>query len=315
MQDEAAAAALRRVTAVTVTHDSAAVIGGFLAACPDGLRVVVVDNASTDGTAEAVAASGRAEVRLLRAPENRGFGVGCNLGLDAVETEFALLANPDARLSARAIAALVAASDRFPEAAILAPALRSAPDAAHPEGRPVRSWNVAAWRRPLLPRRRDAEPWPEGPICTGYVSGAAMLVRRADAAVWLRFDEGFFLYYEDDDLCARAIARGRSVVLVPEAVVMHAGGRSSEPSPRLAWRKAFHMARSRLRFTAKHAGAAAAQAEALRRLGRHAAKALGHAATAQGGKLLADLAGGAATLAWIAGLGRDGGFPGRRWGG
>jgi GT2 family glycosyltransferase len=315
MEDAAAAAAaLRRVTAVTVTHDSAAVIGGFLAACPDGLRVVVVDNASGDGTAEVVAASGRDAVRLLRAPANRGFGAGCNLGLDVVETEFALLANPDVRLSAAAIAALVAAADRFPEAAILAPALRAPPEAAHPEGRPVRSWNAAPHRRPLLPRRRDAEPWPEGPICAGYVSGAAMLLRRADAAAWLRFDEGFFLYYEDDDLCARAIARGRSVVLVPEAVVTHAGGRSSRPSARLAWRKAFHMARSRLRFTAKHAGAAAARAEALRRLGRHAGKALGHAATAQGGKLLADLAGGAATLAWIAGLRRGGAFPDRGWG-
>ncbi|MBW8268394.1 glycosyltransferase family 2 protein [Caldovatus aquaticus] len=307
MQDHAAAAAaLRRVTAVTVTHDSAAVIGGFLAACPEGLRVIVVDNASGDGTAQAVAASGRAGLRLLRAPANRGFGAGCNLGLGAVETEFAFLVNPDVRISAPAVAALVAAADRFPDAAILAPTLREAPDPRHPEGRAVHSWNAAQHRRRLLSRDRDAEPWPEGPICTWYVSGAAMLVRRDDAASWLRFDEGYFLYYEDDDLCAQAIARGRSVVLVPEAAVAHAGGRSSAPSARIVWRKAYHMARSRLRFARKHHGPEAARAEALRQLGRHAAKALGHAATARGSKLLADLAAGAATLAWLAEAGRGG---------
>lgn len=283
------AAALARVTAVVVTHQSAAAIAGFLAACPPALALVVVDNASRDGTADLAAAAG---ARVIRSATNRGFGAGCNLGLDAVATEFALLANPDARLSAGAVAALVAAADAFPDAAILAPRL------ADEAGRPVRSWDAAQHRRRRLARKRQAEPWPEGPLCTWYLSGAAMLLRTADG---LRFDEEFFLFYEDDDLCARATALGRSLVLVPDAIVAHGGGRSSTPSRRLVWRKARHMAWSRLRFTAKHASSAAARREAGRRALHHLGKALGHAATLRTGRVVLDLAGLAGTLAWLAG--------------
>ena len=182
--------AARRVTAVTVTHDSAGEIGGFLAALPPGMAAVVVDNASADGTAERAEAWAGA-ARVVRSGRNLGFGAGCNLGLALVETEFALLANPDARPSAEATTALVAAADAFPDAALLAPLILDA------AGRPARSWDAEQSRRRRLPRRRDAEPWPEGPVCVEHASGACLLLRRADG---LRFDEGFFLYYEDDDL-------------------------------------------------------------------------------------------------------------------
>jgi GT2 family glycosyltransferase len=279
---------------VTVTHDSAGEIGGFLAALPPGMAAVVVDNASADGTADRAEAWAGA-ARVVRSGRNLGFGAGCNLGLALVETEFALLANPDARPSAEATTALVAAADAFPDAALLAPLILDA------AGRPARSWDAEQSRRRRLPRRRDAEPWPEGPVCVEHASGACLLLRRADG---LRFDEGFFLYYEDDDLCAEARARGRSVVLVPAAVVRHAGGASSAPSAAVAWRKARHMAWSRLRYAAKRggdAGAGAARREARARLLHHAAKALGHAATLRGRRAWADLAGLAGTLAWMRG--------------
>ncbi len=286
----AAAEALRRVSIVTVTHDSAGVLPGFLGACPPGVPVILVDNASRDGGAALAEAAG---ARVIRSGRNLGFGAGCNRGLAAAGTEFALLANPDARLSAAAIAALVAAADGFPDAAILAPVIRDA------AGAPVRSWDAGQFRRRRLARRRDAEPWPGGPLCAEHVSGACMLVRTAEG---LRFDEGFFLYYEDDDLCAEARRRGRSVLLVPAAEIMHAGGGSSAPSAALSAFKARHLAWSRLRFAAKHAGAAAARREAWGRLGHHAGKALGHGLTLHGEKLRADLAGLAGTLAWL----RDG---------
>ena len=283
----AEAEALRRVSIVTVTHDSAGVLPGFLDACPAGVAVIVVDNASRDGGADLAGAAG---ARVLRSGRNLGFGAGCNLGLAAATTEFALLANPDARLSAAAIAALVAAADAFPEAAILAPLIRNA------AGAPVRSWDAGQVRRRRLRRDRRTEPWPEGPLCAEHVSGACMLVRTADG---LRFDEGFFLYYEDDDLCAEARRRGRAVVLVPAAAVAHAGGTSSAPSAALSAFKARHLAWSRLRFAAKHLGAAAARREAWGRLRHHAGKALGHAVTFRGDKLRADLAGLSGTLAWL----------------
>ena len=243
-----------------------------------------MDNASGDGTADRVAALAPA-ARLVRNTENRGFGAGCNAGLDLVATEFALLLNPDARLAPGAVEALVAAAEAFPDAAILAPAIRA------PDGQRVRSYDVAQPRRRHLPRRRDAEPWPDGPVCVDFVSGAAMLLRRADR---LRFDEALFLFYEDDAICAAARGLGRSVVYVPGAAADHAGGRSSPPSIRIRWRKAFHMARSRQVFAARHG-----EGDSGRRLVHHASKALGHALTLRGTKAVEDLAGFAGTLGWM----------------
>lgn len=282
------------LTIVTVTYHSAATIAGFLAACPAGVPVVLVDNASTDETIE-VAQRARPDLVVIANAANRGFGAAANQGLDAVRTEFALLANPDARLSAEAIAALLAAAEAFPGHRLLAPLLLDE------AGAPVRSWNAGQARRRRLPRDRAGEPWPEGPICVEFASGACLLLRPAEG---LRFDPGFFLFYEDDDLCHRA----GGALLVPAARVAHAGGGSSAPSRAVSWRKAHCMAWSRLRFTALHGGGpAVARREAARRLAHHAGKAAGHALTLQAGKLRADLAGLAGTLAWL--RGRGGGHP------
>jgi len=273
---------------VTVTHHSAATIAGFLAACPAGLPVVLVDNASTDETIQ-VAMAARPGLTVIANRGNPGFGAAANQGLDAAGAGLALLANPDARLSAEAIAALLAAAEAFPEHRLLAPVLLDE------KGQPVRSWNAGQARRRHLPRDRMAEPWPEGPACVAFASGACLLFRPAQG---LRFDAGFFLFYEDDDLCHRA----GGALLVPAARVAHAGGRSSGPSRAIAWRKAHAMAWSRLRFTALHGGGvAAARREAGRRLLHHGGKALGHALTLRGDKLRADLAGLAGTLAWLRG--------------
>ena len=277
-----------RVTVVTVTWHSAEVIRDFLTACPPQVRVIVVDNASPDGTA-ALARHARPDAAVLEAPRNLGFGAGCNLGLSRVATEFVLLANPDARISACAIRELVAAADAWPEARLVAPVLRDG------SGERVRSWNVAQPRRGALPRNRDGEPLSEGPFCADYVSGACLLLRPADG---LRFDEAFFLFYEDDDLCARA----GGALVVPAAEVAHGGGRSSPPTSGTRWRKARCMAWSRLRFTALHGGGEdAARREGARRLLHHAGKAAGHALTFQVPKVLTDLAGVAGTAAWLAG--------------
>jgi GT2 family glycosyltransferase len=283
--DRAGMDPLARVTVVTVTWASEGAIGAFLAAVPAGMAVVVVDNASPDATL-AVAQAARPAAVVVRNPANLGFGAGCNRGLDRVGTEFALLANPDARLTTAAVLGLVAAADAYPMAGLLAPLILDA------AGRPGRSWNASQRRRRLMARKRQAEPWPEGPFTADYASGACLLLRMASG---LRFDERFFLFYEDDDLCLRA---GGALVL-PGISVAHAGGASSGGGAGLVWRKAWHMAWSRLAFLRIHGGGAGR--EAWRRLAHHLGKAIGHAATLRGTKALADLGGLAGTLAWMAG--------------
>jgi N-acetylglucosaminyl-diphospho-decaprenol L-rhamnosyltransferase len=278
-------ASLSRVTVVTVTWASQEAMRGFLAALPPGVAVVVVDNASPDGTVAAVREA-RPEAVVVENAANLGFGAGCNRGLDRVATEFALLANPDARLTAAAIAGLVAAAEAHPAARLVAPLILDA------AGRKVRSWNASHLRRGRMPGRRDGEPWPEGPFCADYASGACLLLRPRDG---LRFDERFFLFYEDDDVCLRA----GGVLVQPAVGVAHEGGRSSGASARVTWRKAWHMAWSRLLFLHLHGGAVGV--EPWRMAGRHAGKLIGHALTLRGRKMVADLGALAGTLAWIGG--------------
>ena len=281
--------ALARVSLVSVAYNSAGALRGMLGSVPPGLHVIIVDNASRD---DSVAVAEGAGARVIRNSQNLGFGAGCNIGITAVETEFVLLANPDTRLDGAALARLVAAADAFPEAAILAPML------CDESGAPVRSWDVEQLHRRLLPRKRGAEPWPEGPLCAEFLSGACMLLRASEG---LRFNEDFFLFYEDDAICAAARAKGRALVLVPDAVMHHAGGGSSAPSEALSAFKARHMAWSRLHYMALMRGPAAAGREAWARLWHHAGKALGHGLTMRGAKLRADLAGLGGTLAWLRG--------------
>jgi GT2 family glycosyltransferase len=273
-----------RVTVVTVTHRSAGTIEGFVAALPRGVELIVVDNAGGDATPGLVAALAP-QARVIRNAVNLGFGAGCNAGIEAATTEFVLLLNPDARLQPGALAALLAAADAWPDAAIVTPAIVAE------DGARVRSYDASQRRRRVLPRKRDAEPWPEGPVCVDFASGAAMLLRRADG---LRFDDSVFLFYEDDIICDAARAAGRAVVYVPAAVAAHAGGRSSTPALRIRARKAFHMARSRQIHLARHGGQ-----DPMARLLHHTAKAFGHAITLRGARVVEDLAGLLGTLSWL----------------
>ena len=179
-----------RVSLISVAYNSAGALRGFLASVPPGMGVIIVDNASSDDSAAVAEAAG---ARVIRNGANLGFGAGCNIGMNAAETEFVLLANPDTRLDAAAMTRLVAAADAFPDAAILAPML------CDESGARVRSWDVEQLHRRKLSRKRDAEPWPEGPLCAEFLSGACMLLRASEG---LRFNEDFFLFYEDDAICA-----------------------------------------------------------------------------------------------------------------
>lgn len=281
--------ALARVCVVSVAYNSAAVLRGMLASLPPTLGVIVVDNASADDSAAMAEAAG---ARVIRNGANLGFGAGCNIGMAAAATEFVLLANPDTRLDAAAIARLVAAADAFPDAAILAPML------CDEDGARVRSWDVEQLHRRKLARKRDAEPWPEGPLCAEFLSGACLLMRASEG---LRFDEAFFLFYEDDAICAAARAKGRALVLVPDAVMHHAGDGSSAPSQALSAFKARHMAWSRLHYMALMRGSDAARREAWARVRHHGGKAVGHGITLRFDKLRADVAGLGGTVAWLRG--------------
>lgn len=287
------AQALARVSAVLVTYNSADVIAETLPPLAGLAKVVMVDNASSDDTI-AAARVALPQVDVVASPVNVGFGNGCNAGLDRVTTEFALLVNPDALVEAEAVALLVEAADRYPDAAILGPALLT------PAGKVELSHNLGLFDQVANRKRADAGLVPEGDLCAGFLSGAVMLLRMSALARFGAFDPDIFLFYEDTELCLRAVDAGWSLVHVPSARVVHVGGASSGSSARVDWIKQWHMAWSRVHVERKYHGNAAALALPL--LQRHGFKALTYGLACNRAKARRNAARFAGTLAALLGL-------------
>lgn len=227
------------VAVVIVTYNSAAVLPGCLVRIPEGIRVVVVDNASTDRSAALAEAHGAA---VLRHDRNLGFGTACNRGAAAVPGADVLFLNPDARLEPGALARLQSTLEAFPDAGAVGPLLVGA------DGRPALRDGSALHDRPAGPPL----PLPQGPCCWPLLTGAALLVRRAAFDALGGFDEAIFLYYEDDDLSLRLRQAGWALLVEPQARVFHEPARSSPPGFTATRRRETHAARALLYVTAKH---------------------------------------------------------------
>lgn len=255
------------VDAVIVSYRSAATLRGCvtpLLAMP-GVRVTVVDNASPD---DSVATISDLDVDIVRAPRNGGFSYGCNLGAARGTAPHLLFLNPDARIDDGALEALVAALRDDPSSGLVSPrvldddgslafSLRRFPRLRSTFAQALfvhRLWPRAAWADELV---RDAGAY-ERPGTVEWVSGACMLVRRAAYEAVEGFDERFFLYCEDTDLCWRLWQAGHAVRFEPRAEVRHVGGASSSAGETQAI-----AAGSRVIYARKHRGRRAAHLEAL----------------------------------------------------
>ncbi|MGE3328132.1 MAG: glycosyltransferase, partial [Acidimicrobiia bacterium] len=232
---------MTRLDVVVVTYQSADHLADCLSSLPDWCDVVVVDNASSDGSAGIGASAGAA---VIRNTTNRGFAAAVNQGVAVGTNDLVLLLNPDAIVSAAALECMMAALDADPSCAVAGPRLR------RPNGEPQRpAWPFptarASWYEALgLLRWFDRRP-------TGFVIGACLLTRRT---VWDKlgeFDERFWLYGEESDYCKRASDAGFTVRLVDHAEVRHIGGASG---PALGEVTLEHFLRGTDHFIAKHEG-------------------------------------------------------------
>ena len=214
-------------------------------------RAIVVDNASTDGSAASLAPDPR--VTLVQNRENRGFGAAVNEAARMTDASRLWLLNPDCRVEPGAFAALAAVLHRHPECAIAAPQLleadgrvqssaRGEPDAwtglFGRHGLMTRFFPESAAARRNLRARELVASGVESAV-VDWVMGASMLIRRDAFELAGGFDERYFLYWEDADLCRRLRDRGYSTRYVPGAKVVHVGGASAAAAARLATRE-FH---------------------------------------------------------------------------
>jgi GT2 family glycosyltransferase len=218
---------------------------------PSSWEAVVVDNASTDGSA-AIAREFQPHATLLRNTENVGFGRAVNQGLALARAPLVLVMNPDCRLEAEAYATLSRELQRHPACAIAGPRILDpgGSEQGSARGDPdmlTGLFGRSAVLQRLLPGLGVAtrNVVPSSAVRAGeslpvdWLSGACMLAR-ADALRGVHgFDERYFLYWEDADLCRRLRAAGQHVRYVPSAAAVHRVGHSSS-TVRVPALKTFH---------------------------------------------------------------------------
>ncbi len=224
------------VGAVVVNYES----GAALARCVKDLGlagvadVVVVDNGSSDGSLLGV------DVPVVTPPGNLGYGSAVNRGAACGNHPLILVANPDLEVSPDCVAELVAALDSHPAWAMVGPLIRTSSGGRYPSARRFPSFVDAAGHALLglfAPDNRFTrnyqQPDLEGvdPQEVDWVSGACQLVRRAAFEEVGGFDEAYFMYAEDVDLCWRLHRAGWGVGYVPSATVVHAQGISTAHHP------------------------------------------------------------------------------------
>jgi N-acetylglucosaminyl-diphospho-decaprenol L-rhamnosyltransferase len=235
------------IAVVIVNYNSGSYLARCVGSLPDGCApsvwdAVVVDNLSTDGS-EGVAAGHSAGVRLVRAGRNLGFAAAANLGVRSTRAPYVLLLNPDARLTPGCLQGLVDELTTRPDCAIVAPLVVNEDGTPQGNARGDPTMITGLLGRTSLVRRLFPR-WPgaarqvmpseaagaEPSVEVDWVSGACCLVRRRAFEDVRGFDEGYFLYWEDADLCRRIRQQGGRIRFRPDpaAPVVHAVGRSSE---------------------------------------------------------------------------------------
>ena len=209
-------------------------------------ETIVVDNCSSDGSVEALRTE-FPQIKLVASETNRGFGSGCNLGALQARGEYLFFLNNDALLSEDTPAVLRNIMKSHPRCGACGPRV------VNPDG----SYQLSFGRHPSLSSERNARRLQRLPkhrrdqLAVFYerqfankpvdwISGAALMVRR-DAFLKIGgFDESYFMYFEDADLCKRIRDIGMEVIYFPKTTLIHKGGESypaKNPKIRLEYRR------------------------------------------------------------------------------
>jgi len=227
---------------VVVAYESATPLARCLhtlgkAAPSRGVHIVVVDNASRDGSLS-VARRHLPPSQVLALRENRGFSAGVNAGLTLMTHAFVAVINPDVTLAPASLDVLADLLEAHPRAGLAAPLVTRADGTTE---RSVgcfpsasRERNHALGLDALLPSAGRHCPFPEDTGAVDWVSGCAWLLRAEAIREVGRLDEAFFMYFEDVDYCRRLHAAGWQVLATRRSRVEHDTGHGSRTTPALA---------------------------------------------------------------------------------
>jgi N-acetylglucosaminyl-diphospho-decaprenol L-rhamnosyltransferase len=219
--------------------------GEHLLECVRSLRadgvdeIVVADNASSDGSDRAVATTD-ANVVVLPTGGNLGFGSGANRGVAATVADYVLLLNPDTLVEPGTVKVLADALDRDPGLAVVGPRVENLDGSLYPSARTFPSLGDAVGHAFLgfvnpsnrFTRRYRMLDWDHAlPRDVDWIAGTCMMLRRSAFDAVGGFDERYFMYVEDVDLCWRLWRAGWRVAYEPAGRVVHTIGVSSEQHP------------------------------------------------------------------------------------
>ena len=255
------------IAAILVNYNAGGELARALRSIADEMvgrswEAFVVDNASSDGSGASVA-DFAPMVQLVQNTANVGFSRGVNQGVAASTAPLVLIMNPDCRLVAGAVATLRSVLDARPDCAIVGPRILNPDGSVQGSARGDPDMLTGLFGRtallgrlvPFLPVAKrnvvaeEAIRSGEQSVVVDWLSGACMLARRTALEQVGGFDERFFLYWEDADLCRRLRSHGHHVRYVPSATAIHRVGQSSRTARTFAIR-AFH--RSAYLYYATH---------------------------------------------------------------
>lgn len=233
------------VDVVVVTYSPGETLDAFLTSLTSAtsreLRVVMADNGSSDGAPQAAADAGRAQ--LVRTGGNLGYGAAANRGAAEGSAPWLVVANPDLQWAPGSLDELLEVASRHPRAGVIGPLIETPEGELYPSARALPSlgrgvghalfgwvWPANPWTRAY--RQESGEPVER---VTGWLSGSCMLLGRDAFEAVGGFDDSYFMFFEDLDLCERLAAAGWVSVYAPSARVTHVGGHSwrADPLPML----------------------------------------------------------------------------------
>ncbi len=207
------------------------------------LDVVLVDNASRDGSAQR-AQGAHPGVRLIRNEDNVGFAAAADQGIHATRSPWVFVVNPDAEVVAGTFAEILALAEARPRVGVVGPLVRESDGTIYPSARRIPTFSDALGHALIGPISKDNRftraytlaDWDRtSEREVDWVSGSCMFLRREAVEQVGAFDPGYFMYAEDADLCTRMRRAGWSVLFTPAMEVRHEGGVSTRGNPRMVW--------------------------------------------------------------------------------
>lgn len=235
--------AVNRVSGVVITYRSRLLLAQIIKNLKHFPSFVVVDN-STNTSQSIIAELSKILPQGIypKNIKNRGYGGGNNFAISHVTTEFALVINPDVDLNIASINSMIATADLYPNAIIVGAKIF--------DSRQNTQDISYGWRYPDNPKNPYIEP--DGDLSSMFLAGCCLLIRVKPFKEIGGFDENFFMYYEELDICQRVIASGGDCVLSSSAYVKHFSQSSSTPSWRVTYIKTLHYSKSKQIFLNKY---------------------------------------------------------------